>query len=129
MKDMYIGFCERIDFESDNDIILGFAVDNNESVLRKRDVDTWNDKSICKEPVVIPNEFQYGFRISMSPVEHYYNYQSHTKYRVFDPRGFALEITEKHLLKLTDNNPVRDGFLLGQYRWILHKGVFLEKKI
>ena len=129
MREMYVGFNLRLDSESDSDIILGFAVNNNTTFQRKHEVKFWNDPLICKEPVVIPNDFQYGFRISMASVEHYYNAKYHTKYRVFDPRGFALEITEKHLLKLLSVNNLCDGFLLGQYRWVLHNGVFLEKKI
>lgn len=129
MREMYIGFGERIDGETGNDIILGFAVDNNESASKKREVENWNDRLVCKEPAVISNDFQYGFRISLSPVEHFYNHKYHTRYRVFDPRGFALEISDKHFTNLVDKNELRDGFLLGQYRWVLHKGVFLEKKI
>lgn len=111
----YIGFQKDRYKNTDNQRMLGFATYIDETsafTKRKKTVDGWRDKTI--ETKIISNVPITGFKIIDSVSRHS---TSNKLFRIYDPRGFELEITAENLFKIIESHTIVKGDIIEPMVW------------
>ncbi len=111
----YVGVEKSRYATTDNQRLLGFATPIDTTAAyqkRKETVDGWRDKTV--EPLIIDNVPTFGFEI----VDVVSRYRTDNKlYRIFDPRGYELEISAENLFDVLMNNTVVKGKIMEPLVW------------
>lgn len=111
----YVGIEKSRYKNTDNQRLLGFATPieaNAAYAKRKETVDRWRNTSV--EPLIIDNVPTFGFEI----VDVVSRYRTDNKlYRIFDPRGFELEISAENLFDILMNNTVVKAKIMEPLVW------------
>lgn len=112
---LYVGFQTARYSQTENQRMLGFitGIDNTKAYQkRKETVDKWRDKTI--EPRIIENKPVLGFKI----LEVVSRYSTDNKvFRVYDPRGFELEISSSNLLDIVLKHIIAQGNIMEPMLW------------
>lgn len=129
MKDLkffdkyYVGLRKESDRDTDVSV-LGFATpyaNDKAFESRKETVDAWT-KWRCKEtgamsPITIDNTAQYGFKI----IDTVTRYRGNKKFRIYDPRGFELEISAYNLFDIINTTTISKGVIAAPMLWARNK--------
>ncbi len=102
-----VGFQKRSDSIQSN---LGYVIYFDEKgVLRKNTSwENWRDKSI--EPVDLDNVPTAGFLVNKNITRNGYGWHSTiTKIRVYDPRGFEIEVNVGNFIGIVDHSVIDNG--------------------
>ncbi len=105
----------------DSDIYpLGFLVpdgDDKQSQARKATADRWANSSKVKVPArVFTNKPMVGFEIRKS-VRHSFSKNAMEKWRIIDPRGFELEITNSNMTLIIESCMIHNGEIIDSCIW------------
>ena len=96
---------------------MGFMTpDGDDSAAKKRKmtVDNWSDNISPK--ITVDSVPVSGYRL-LSLVGRYSRDSNQDKWKIFDPRGFVLEITSGNLAALLDHCDLKDGVFEGKLLW------------
>lgn len=115
VDEYYVGFQKNRYATTEDQRLLGFITPKtNDKAYEKRKytVDRWRDKNI--EPRVIKNEPVLGFKV-VDTVSRYST--SNKLFRVYDPRGFELEITADNLFYIIRECGIVKGMITEPMLW------------
>lgn len=111
----YVGVEKSRYASTEDQRLLGFATPIDATSAyekRKETVDRWRDSTV--EPIIIDNTPTFGFEI----VDVVSRYRTDNKlYRVYDPRGFELEISAENLFDILLNNTIVKGKVMEPLVW------------
>lgn len=114
-EEYYVGFSKERYNNTEDQRILGFATPKDRTKAyekRKNTVDSWSDNDI--ESKVIENTPQYGFKL----LESFKRYKGNKGYRLFDPRGFELEISVENMLDVILSCTIAKGLITDKMVWM-----------
>jgi len=114
-KELYVGFSKDRYDDTEDQRLLGFATPKDDTKAfenRKYTVDNWSDKDI--ESKVIENTPQYGFKI----LDSFKRHKGNKGFRLFDPRGFELEISVENMVEILLECTVSHGLFTDKMVWM-----------
>lgn len=120
---LYVGYQKERYSQTEDQRILGFATPYEDNVAGKKrmaSVDNWRDKKIT--PKIIENKPMMGFKIC----DFASRYSTSNKLlRIYDPRGFELEISIGNAVDLIKSTVITNGEIMAPLVWGRDSGNYL----
>lgn len=115
-RDLKVGFNKRKDTYSG---LLAYIIyyDENKTLRKEKSFNSWIEKSI--EPKEMKNVPTSGFVLNKN-VNRYSSFSSNgSKFRIYDPRGFEMEISAENFIAITQTTNINAQELSGEfvYAW------------